>query len=155
MIRPVTPGRDSSPASPVVAGCLAGSAQRSSWCWPWARCPPVDVVHLVEVDVVGLQSFQRTVTCVPDVACGEERVVGPLAHRAVELRRDDDLLAPAAALGEPATDDLLGDAFALLPPVDVGRVEEVDALVDGAIHDLVRIGLLGDGTEVHRAEDES
>ena len=65
--------------------------------------------------------------------CSAERrdVVGPVAHVAVDLGRQHDLLAPPAALREPAADDLLGDAFALLPAVDVGGVEEVDARAPG------------------------
>ena len=77
---------------------------------------PVDVVHLVEVDVVGLQAPQRPLAGAADVARREERVVGPVAHRAVQLGRDDDLVAPAAALGEPPSDDLLGDALAFFQP---------------------------------------
>src|SRR3546814_3205568 len=61
-----------------------------------------------------------------DVQRGQLGVVGPVAHRAVELGREDGLLPAAAALGEPPADDVLGDALAELPPVDVGGVEEVD-----------------------------
>ena len=101
------------------------------------RRGPVDVVHLVEVDVVGLQPPQRRVAGPADVQRGELRVVGPVAHVAVELGREDRTLAPSAALGEPAPDDLLGDALALLPAVDVRGVEEVDAVLVRAVHDRV------------------
>ena len=57
------------------------------------------------------------------------RIVG---HGAVELGREDDPVALAVALQRRA-----GDLFAPPSPVDVGRVEEVDARVDGAVDDGV------------------
>ena len=114
------------------------------------------MVHLVEVDVVGLQASQRALAGADDVARREERVVGPVAHRPVELGGDDHLLAAPATLREPAADDLLGPPLPLLPAVDVGGVEEVDALLEGAVHDGVRNVLLGRlGAEVHGAEAEA
>ena len=77
------------------------------------------------------------------------RVVRPLAGDvAVHLRREHDLLAPAAALREPAADDLLGLAAA----VAVGGVEEVDPALEGAVHDREAVGLARLRPEVHRAE---
>ena len=115
----------------------------------------VDVVHLIEVDVVGLQSTQRSFARVPDVPRRQERVVGPVAHRAVELGGDDHLLAPAATLRKPSADDLLGESLALLPAVDVGGVEEVETGVECRVHDRVRRRLVGLRTEVHGAEAEA
>ena len=88
----------------------------------------VDVVHLVQVDVIGLQAAQAGFAGAANVQRREAAFVGPVAHIAVDFGGDDDFLAPPAALREPAPDDLLGDAFALFPAVDVGGVEEVDAL---------------------------
>src|SRR5262249_33516334 len=81
--------------------------------------------------------------------------VRAVAHLAVHLGGDDNLLAPAAALGEPATDDLFGDALAELPPVHVGGVEEIDAVFAGAVHDREAVRLRRDGTEVHGAQAEA
>src|SRR5438067_4515817 len=67
----------------------------------------VDVVHLVEVDVVGVEAAQAGFAGVPDVAGGEAPFVGPVPHLSIHLGGQDDLLAPAAALGEPAADDAL------------------------------------------------
>ena len=39
--------------------------------------------------------------------------------------------------------------------VDVGGVEEVDALVVGGVHDRVRVGLGGERAEVHGAEAQA
>ncbi|MNS88881.1 hypothetical protein D3C72_1228730 [compost metagenome] len=111
-----------------------------------------DVVHLVEVDVVEPHALQAALAGALDVQRRELRGVGPLAHVAVDLGGDDDLLAPAAALGEPAAEDLLGDALAAHPAVDVGRVEEVDAVLERAVHDGERVRFGGLGPEVHRAQ---
>ncbi len=115
----------------------------------------VDVVHLVQVDVVGLQAFERTFHGLADVQGGEAVVIGPVAHAAVDLGGQDDLLAASAALGEPAPDDLFGDAFADLPAVDVGGVEEVDAEFEGLVHDGEGLFFGGLRAEVHGAEAEA
>src|SRR5262249_30272402 len=77
--------------------------------------PAIDVMHLVEVDRVGLEPLERALARADDVERGEPRLVRPVSHRSEDLGREDDLLAAAAALREPAADDLLGPAFALLP----------------------------------------
>ncbi len=119
------------------------------------RRRPVDVVHLVEVDVVGLQPLEAGVARPADVERRELALVRPLPHVPVELGGDDHLLAPAPALGEPAPDDLLGRAAALGAAVDVGRVEEVDPGVERRVHDGERRRLVGLGTEVHGAQAEA
>ena len=53
------------------------------------------------------------------------------------------------ALREPSPDDLLGGADAEVPAEHVGRVEEVDPVRDGRIHDGVRVRLGGVRPEVH------
>ncbi len=108
----------------------------------------VDVVHLVEVDVVGLQAPQAVVARLTDVQRRQLRRVRPLAATAVDLRREHGLLPPATALREPPADDLLGLGAA----VDVGGVEEVDARLERRVHELVARRLVGLGAEVHRAQ---
>ena len=98
-------------------------------------CQAVDVVHLVQVNVVGLQALERPFAGLADVQRRKFAMVRPVAHAPVDLGGDDDLLAPPAALGEPAPDDLLGDTLAGLPAVDIGGVEEVDAQFEGLVHD--------------------
>jgi hypothetical protein len=68
----------------------------------------------------------------------------------VELRGEDDVVAPAA--GERLADDLLG----LARPVHVGGVDEVDARVERAVDDLDGLLVVGvaPGAEHHRAEAE-
>jgi hypothetical protein len=70
----------------------------------------------------------------------------------VELGGEPDLLAPAAARGEPSADDLFGDAFAWLRAVHVRRVEEVDAVLQRTIHDRMTVLFGRFWPEVHGAE---
>ena len=81
-------------------------------------------VDLVEVDPVGLQAPQRVLDLADDPAAGVAALVGVVAHRAVDLRGEDDVVAPPA--GERLADDLLG----LAARVDVGGVDEVDPGVE-------------------------
>ena len=116
------------------------------------RSVPVDVVHLVQVDVVGAQPAQRRVAGPPDVQRGQLALVGPVAHRPVQLGGEHGALPPPAAAREPLADDLLGPAGmrlvvlgeltgrALHPAVAVGGVEEVDADLVRVIHDGVGFG---------------
>ena len=112
----------------------------------------VDVMHLVQVDVIGLQPAEALVARGADVSRRQPAVVRPLGHRAEDLGREHDLLAASAALREPAADDLLGRAGTLRSAVAVRGVEEVDPELERAIHDLVRVGLARERAEVHRAE---
>src|SRR5207302_3117582 len=83
-----------------------------------------DVVHLVEVDVLGLQAPQGRLTLPLERQRVDATEVGPVAHRAIDLGGDDGLLAPAAALGEPPADDLLRRAevaAALHLSIAIGR----------------------------------
>src|SRR5690606_1289831 len=76
-------------------------------------------------------------------------------HRVVNLGREHDAVAPAAAFAEPLADDLLGGALAGLAAVNVSRVEEVDAQVQRLVHDGVAVFLVGPRAEVHRAQAKS
>jgi len=40
------------------------------------------------------------------------------------------------------------------PAIDVGGIEEIDAELEGPVHDPEALGLVGDPAEVHRAEAE-
>ena len=58
----------------------------------------VDVVHLVQVDVIGLQPPQARLAGASDVVGGQPAVVRAESHRLVHLRRQDDVVAVSAAL---------------------------------------------------------
>ena len=112
---PRSPARCASRRScccPRRAPCPRAPAAPSPARSPPTACAAVDVVHLVEVDVVGLQPAQAVLAGAPDVVGGQAALVGPVAHPAVDLGGQHDPLAPSAALRQPAADDLLGDALA-------------------------------------------
>ena len=59
------------------------------------------------------------------------------------------MFAALAAFSEPTADDFLCPAAVPGAAVDVGGIEEVNAVLTGGIHDSVGSGLLGLWTEVH------
>lgn len=112
--------------------------------------PRVPAVHLVEIEPVGLQALERGLDLLHDPASRVARLIGILAHRAVELRREHDVLAPPAAQG--LADDLLG----LPARVHVVGVDEVDPGIQCTVDDAdarVVVGL-APGAEHHGAEAE-
>ncbi|MNL14788.1 hypothetical protein D3C87_1357450 [compost metagenome] len=118
---------------------------------------PIHVMHLVEVDMIGLQATKTIFASLPDVIGREPPIVRALAHRLVDLGRQDDPVAPTA-LSQPAPDDLLGEAVALLhirrlgATVHVCGIEEVDVGLQGAVHDLEGGWLVRQLTEVQGAQ---
>jgi len=116
------------------------------------RCFAVDVVHLVQIDVVGFQPAQAFVARGADVISGEFHLVGPLAHAPVDFGGQHHFFAPPAALRKPAADDVLGDAFAQLPTIHVGRVEKVDPQIQRGVHDTEAVFFAGVRSEVHRSK---
>ena len=107
-------------------------------------------VDLVEVDPVGAEPAQAVLDLAHDPAARVAELVRVVAHRAVDLRGEHDVVAPAA--GQRLADDLLG----LAARVDVGGVDEVDAGVERAVDDADRLVVVGvaPGAEHHRAEAE-
>ena len=123
------------------------------------RARAIDVVHLIEVDPVGPQASQAAFAVLPDLDGREAAAIGIglgqvafARHRVVDLGGKKHRVATATALREPAADDFLGRAVLHRPAVDVGRVEEVDAELQGTIHDLEAVSFTGDPTEVHGAQ---
>jgi len=90
-----------------------------------------------------------------DMQRREARLVRPIAHGAVHLGRKNDPRAAATTLREPATDDLLRHPLTQLPTVDIGSVNEVDAAIEGLVHDAKRVGLARRSAEVHGAQAET
>jgi hypothetical protein len=106
------------------------------------------MVHLIQVDVIRLEALEAGLARALDMQCGQAALVRPRAHLPVHLRGEDDLVA-SRPLGKPPADDLLGDARAQVAAVDVRRVEEVQPVLQRAIHDAVAVRLRSVGTEVH------
>src|SRR5688572_30115486 len=77
----------------------------------------IDVMHLVKIDVVCLQPTEAFFAGPLDMKGRQSRLVGPVAHAAIDLGGQHDLVAPPAALRQPAPDDLFGDAFADFPSI--------------------------------------
>src|SRR5581483_10361736 len=116
---------------------------------------PIDVMHLIQIEMVGAQAPQTALARFTDMPRREPRLIRPIAHAAVHLRRKHDFLAAAAALREPAADDLFGYAFANLPAIDVRGVEEIEAVLERAVHDLPAVRFACLWAEVHGAEAEA
>jgi hypothetical protein len=90
-------------------------------------------VHLVEVEVIGVEPAQRVLHRLHDVPARSAAPVGPLAHGHEEFGREHHVVA-AALQGLP--DDLLGAAGR----IPIGGVDEVDARIEGPVDDPDRIG---------------
>src|SRR6185369_2398035 len=87
----------------------------------------VRAMALVEVDVVCAEPLQRRVALLHDVLPREPAVVGAVAHREVDLGGEEVVVSRDPLESPPS--HLLGRAA----PVDVRRVEEVDAELEGAM----------------------
>ena len=73
-----------------------------------------------------------------------------LSHTSVHLGCQDNFIASASSLSQPATDNMLGDPFSNLPTVDISRIEEVYSFFKGLVHDRIAIGLVCVRSKVHR-----
>jgi len=73
-----------------------------------------------------------------------------------DLGSDNDRVAPSAALGEPATDDLFGAAAIFQTgAVGIGGVEEVNAHIKGFVHHAETVLLAYLTCEIHRAQTQT
>ena len=92
------------------------------------RRPGIEAVDLVEVDVVHTEPAQARIDLGHDRLARQADGVAATAHRPVHLGRQDDLVT-VGEISERSADDLLARADG----VDVRRVEEVDAGVEGIL----------------------
>ena len=79
-------------------------------------------MHLVKVDVVGLQPLQTALDFAHDVHAGGAASVEVVAHGEPDFRGQDDFL-PCALQG------VAEESFALPEAVHIRRIDEVDAPV--------------------------
>ncbi len=105
-------------------------------------------VHVIDVEVVGLQTAQRFVDGAQDSRARESLLVGLVADFESHLAGDDQLVAPAL-------DGLAEHGFGHASLVHVGGVEEVDAGFDAAVDQFGRAGLIERFAEGHSAEAET
>ncbi len=104
-------------------------------------------MHLVKIDMVGLQAAQRRLHRLRDPAARTALVVRIVAHGAMHLGGQHNTFA---ATLQRFADNLLRLAVA----VSIGGVDEVDAEIQGLVDDteaIVVIGV-GDAPEHHRAQ---
>jgi hypothetical protein len=110
-------------------------------------------VDLVEIDVVGLEAPEARLDLAHDVDPRGPRVVEvAVAHGEACLRGEH-------YLPSDAFEGVADEALALPPAVDVGRVDEVDALVQGETDHLgrgllVQVAYVHLAAELHRSERE-
>jgi len=116
--------------------------------------PAVDMVHLVQVNVIGLQALQARLRSAANVISTEATVVNARPHHTVHFGCEDDAISPIA-LGKPSANDLLRLAAALRLPIAIGSVKEVDAQFQRALHNRVALRLRSARTEVHRPQTEA
>ena len=109
------------------------------------------MMHLVEIDVVGLEAGERGIARTSDIESRELSVIRPVAHVAIQFRCEDRAFAPAAALSEPLPDDALGQTL-VAPAVNIRGVKEVHALGMGGVHDGEGVLLARHRTEVHGSQ---
>ena len=105
-------------------------------------------MDLVKVDVVGLEAAQGRLALFDDVAAVVALGVGVVVvHRAVHFGRQDDAAALPVALKRLAHGLLAAPAA-----VDVGRIQEVDPSLDGAVDDVEGFWFGGLAPKHHAAQ---
>ena len=85
-------------------------------------------MNLVEVDVIGVEPLEAGFDAVDDVEAREADLVRSGAGPAANLGGEHDIVAPAF-------NRLSHHHFRLARRVDIGRVDEIDAAVERAMHD--------------------
>jgi len=105
-------------------------------------------VHLIDVDVVGLQAFEAGFALFDDMAAtaaGGVWIV--VVHSAMDFGREDD-----AATAAVAFQGLAGNLFAAAATVDVCRVQEVETCVQRPVDNVICVFRRGSSAEVHAAQ---
>ena len=105
----------------------------------------VPSVHLVQVDVVGLEATQTAFHLAQDVHAGGAAPIEVAAHGQPDLRGQHDVL-PDALQG------VAQESLALAEAVHVGGVDQVDAVVQGHLHHPRGV-LLAQVAHVHLAAE--
>src|SRR5262245_44373291 len=118
----------------------------------------VDLVHQVDIDVVGAKTREASVHGCENVPARETRLDNGRTHAISDFGRDHHLLAASA-------DRLAEYSLGFTASVDIRRVEEIDAAIDRARHDFIGSRLvqlesggkraLFDRSEGHAAEGQT
>ncbi len=118
-----------------------------------------DVVHLIEIDVIGFHSPQAVVAGAANFHGGKPalhgQVIGIAVHISKDFCRENGFFAPSAALREPSADDFFGDPLPLLPAIHVSGIEKVDPQLQRLVHDGMALSLRRMRPEIHGAQTEA
>ena len=105
-------------------------------------------MKLIDVDVVGLQSFETGFTLFDDVAAAAAGSVGiVVVHSAMNLGRKDNAAAAAIAL-----QCLTCYFLAAAATVDVSSIQEVDAGIQRPVDDIVGVFRCCSPPKVHTSQ---
>ncbi len=98
----------------------------------------IEPVQLVEIDVVGLEPLQAGLDAVDDMGSRTAATVRPLRGFPEHLGGQHHVVARDAEPVQRLTRDLFGQAFR----IDVGRIDEVDPLIDRCLDQGLGLALL-------------
>src|SRR5208282_209372 len=110
-------------------------------------------MHLVQIDVIGLQAAQAALNFRHDMAARQSDVVGRdrFPHENVGVksyfRREYQRLAPIL-------DYAAGNFLRSAGRVNVSRIEEISAQLDVAVDDFACIGFIGLASERHTSKTQ-
>src|SRR5579871_1187615 len=102
----------------------------------------IEAVNLIEIDVIRIQAQQAGLGFLHDIQPRESDLIGTFAHAAVDFGRNHHILALRA-------ERFAQHGFRFARRIDIGRVEEIDAGVDGVFHQRIHVVLIqsADGLE--------
>jgi len=106
-------------------------------------------MQLVQVDIIGLQPAQGSLTGAQDMIAAGSRLVWSIAHAVEALGGQEDLLTSSKIL-----ESLANDALALTVLVFIGCVDEVDPCIQRPRDDCPGIFGAGGIAKVHRPQAE-
>ena len=93
-------------------------------------------MHLVQVDPIGAEAPQTGFAATDDVTARQAAIVRSVAHSTIDLGRQDHAIAPTL-------ERFAEHPLRLAARVHVGRIEQVDAGVEAAIHQPPRFCHIG------------
>lgn len=120
----------------------------------------IDVMHLIDVNMVGLKPSQTVLAGFANMVSRKPAIVRARSHRLIDFCRQNDAFT-AATLLKPATNNFLGQPRALL---DIGRlfsaihvccINEIDTRLKRLIQNAGAGLLVGDVTKIHGSETKA
>ncbi|EJY54942.1 aminotransferase class I and II [Alicyclobacillus hesperidum URH17-3-68] len=119
----------------------------------------IDVVHLIQLDMIGLQAPQGALEVSTNFVCRKAasliRSIEWIFHNVVNLGRKHDPFAAPTSLCEPTADNFLCPATVTFATVHVRSIEKVNPSVECCVHNAKCVFFIGFGSEVHCAKAQS